>query len=500
MMRFVDMLRMRATLALLGMCLALSACDRLPSFGAPSADTARAIAKEAYIYGYPLVVNYRAIHARSIDPASGQYKAPFNVIAADARLYTPADAAVRPSNDVLIATLTADLRAEPLVLCVPETSSYRYYALQFVDMNMFVFGSVDGRQISNAAGCVLLAGPGFTGSVPTGVKKALTSSTSFATVIYRTQVAGAADLEFAAKMQSGYTLQPLSAFLANNTWLPEPVSQVAWRPVTDTVLTDDFGPTMSFLLQFAPVSDPEQAKRFARIGLGPQAKTPIAALSPEIQAAIAAGFRDGAAAIAARTAKFDTRINGWQLDAPFGDRTFFAGDDLLRAAGSSVRPFGMPAHDAMFIPLHTDAGGAVLDASAHGYTLTFRAGLQPPVHSFWSIALYDSRTQGFHENPLGRYLVNSAMADTMVTGPDGSLTIYIQPNSPGPGLESNWLPAPAGPFDLMLRMYLPTEDSPTVLPPGKGSWRPPAIAAAPAIVATAAPAAPANAPAPALAN
>ena len=380
------------------------------------------------------------------------------------------------------------------MLCVPETSSYRYYSLQFVDMNMFVFGSLDGNQISLAQGCALLTGPDFTGSVPTGVKKVLTSSTMFATVIYRTQVADKDDLEQAAKLQSGYTLQPLSAFLANNTWLPKPVGQVIWRPVTDTVLTDDFGPTMSFLLQFAPVADADKARRFARIGLGPDAKKPLAALPPEIQTAIQAGFRDGAAAIAARVAKFDTRVNGWQLDAPFGSQPFFGGDDLLRAAGASYRPFGMASHDAMFIPLRTDATGAALDASAHGYTLTFPAGNRPPVNAFMSLTLYDSRTQGFHDNVLGRYLLNSAMVDSMVNGTDGSVTLYIQPNSPGPLLASNWLPSPAGPFDLMLRMYLPTDTAPTILPPGKGSWRPPAIKAAPVVVETATTAALAAAP------
>jgi hypothetical protein len=487
MMRFVEMLRTRAALVVLGLGLVLASCDKLPGFGTPNAETARTIAKEAYIYGYPLVVNYRAIHARSIDPASGQYKAPINVIAAESRLYTPADAVVRPSNDILIATLTADLRAEPLVLCVPENNSERYYSLQFVDMNMFVFGSLNGHQISNSGGCVLLAGPDFDGSVPTGVKKVLTSSTMLASVIYRTQVADAADLEFAAKRQSGYTLQPLSAFLGNNTWLPKPVSQIAWRPVTDKVLTDDFGPTLNFLLPLAPIADADQAKRFAKIGLGPDAKTKMSALPPEIQAAIAAGFRDGAAAISARAAKFDTRINGWQLDAPFGDRFFFGSDDLLRAAGASFRPFGMAPADAMFIPLNRDASGAALDATAHGYALTFRAGNRPPVDAFWSLALYDSQTQRFHDNPLGRFLVNSAMAEKMVTADDGSLTIYIQPNSPGPGLEANWLPAPAGPFDLMLRMYLPTTTAPSILPPGKGSWRPPAITPGPMSMTAASP-------------
>jgi hypothetical protein len=486
-MRFVEMLRVHVAVALLGMCLALSGCDKLPGFGAPNAEKAREIAKEAYIYGYPMVVHYRAIYARSINPSSGQYKAPINTIAAESRLYTPTDAVVRPSNDVLIATLTADLRAEPLVLCVPETSSYRYFSLQFVDLNMVVIGSFDGSQISNAGGCMLLSGPDFTGSVPTGVKKALTSTTSFVSVIYRTQVADPSDLQDAAKIQSGYTLQPLSAYLANNTWLPSAVGQIAWRPVTDKLLTDDFGPTMSFLLQFAPVADAEQAKRFARIGLGPKASKPISALSPEIQAAIAAGFRDGAAAIAARAAKFDTRVDGWQLDAPFGDSGFFGNDDLLRAAATSFRAFGMAPRDAMFTALQNDAAGAALDASTHGYTLTFRAGNQPPVNAFWSLTLYDSRTKGFHDNALGRYLVNSTMAENMVKAADGSLTIYIQPTSPGPGLESNWLPSPAGPFDLMLRMYLPADSAPTILPPGKGSWNPPAIHAGPVVAGVALP-------------
>jgi hypothetical protein len=109
--------------------------------------------------------------------------------------------------------------------------------------------------------------------------------------------------------------------------------------------------------------------------------------------------------------------------------------------------------------------------------VTFPKGDQPPVNAFWSITMYDGKTQFLIENPINRYLINSPMLPGMKTNPDGSLTIYIQHESPGKAKEANWLPAPNGPIYLVMRLYWPKETPPSILPPGEGTWKPPVIVA-----------------------
>jgi hypothetical protein len=123
----------------------------------------------------------------------------------------------------------------------------------------------------------------------------------------------------------------------------------------------------------------------------------------------------------------------------------------------------------------TLANGDVLDCSKHRYTLTFPAGQYPPVNAFWSVTMYDGKTQLLIENPLNRYLINSPMLPELKKNADGSLTIYIQHASPGKEQESNWLPAPDGPVYLVMRLYWPKTEPPSVLPPGSGTWKPPAL-------------------------
>jgi hypothetical protein len=119
--------------------------------------------------------------------------------------------------------------------------------------------------------------------------------------------------------------------------------------------------------------------------------------------------------------------------------------------------------------------GTELDGSKHKYTLTFAKGQLPPVHAFWSVTMYDGKTQLLIENPINRYLINSPMLSNMKTNEDGSLTIYIQKNPTSAERQSNWLPAPNGPIYLVMRLYWPKADPPSVLPPGEGSWKPPGI-------------------------
>ena len=126
----------------------------------------------------------------------------------------------------------------------------------------------------------------------------------------------------------------------------------------------------------------------------------------------------------------------------------------------------------------TTATAQPLDGSKHNYTLTFAAGQFPPVNAFWSVTMYDGKTQLLIKNPINRYLINSPMLPDLKKNADGSLTLYIQKDSPGTDKESNWLPAPDGPIYLVMRLYWPKETPPSILPPGEGTWKPPGVAVA----------------------
>jgi len=122
--------------------------------------------------------------------------------------------------------------------------------------------------------------------------------------------------------------------------------------------------------------------------------------------------------------------------------------------------------------------GTVLDGSKHDYTLTFAKEQYPPVNGCWSVTMYDGKTQLLIDNPLDRYLINSPMLPNLKKNADEWLTLYIQKDAPGQDMESNWLPAPSGPIYLVMRLYWPRTEAPSVLPPGSGTWQSPAIAVA----------------------
>jgi hypothetical protein len=171
-------------------------------------------------------------------------------------------------------------------------------------------------------------------------------------------------------------------------------------------------------------------------------------------------------------------INGWKISSFFGNRAFFNGNWMLRAAGAKAGIYGNDAVEATYAMTREDATGAVLDASKHDYTLTFPAGEMPPVNAFWSVTMYDGKTQLLIENPIDRYLINSPMLPGMTKNADGSLTLYIQKASPGKNKEANWLPAPDGTVYLVMRLYWPKTEVPSILPPGEGTWKPQGIVVA----------------------
>ncbi len=152
-----------------GLMLALCCAAGQPAYAqeAVSPDEARAIAKEATIYGFPLVDNYRIQHSYFVDQHGPEYKVPWNSLANTARVYTPEDKAIQtPNSDTPYSFLGADLRAEPLVLSVPEVDKGRYYSLQFIDMYTFNFAYAGSRATGNAAARFLLVGPHWKGVKP----------------------------------------------------------------------------------------------------------------------------------------------------------------------------------------------------------------------------------------------------------------------------------------------------------------------------------------------
>ena len=168
-------------------------------------------------------------------------------------------------------------------------------------------------------------------------------------------------------------------------------------------------------------------------------------------------------------------INGWKIGSWFGDRAFYDGNWLKRAAGAQGGIYGNDSIEATYPLTKTLADGEPLDGSKYNYTLTFAAGQYPPVNAFWSVTMYDGKSQLLIKNPINRYLINSPMEPNLKKNADGSLTLYIQNKSPGKDKESNWLPAPKDLIYLVMRLYWPKTEAPSILPTGEGTWKPPGI-------------------------
>ncbi len=453
--------------------------DVAAGMSAPGIAETKAIAEEAFIYGLPLVMNYAVMNEFVVDKNSGQYKGPFNAIANEARVFTYKDTAVvTPNSDTPYSMLWLDLRAEPMVISVPAVDPKRYYSVQLIDGNTYNYGYIGSRATGHEAGDYLVVGPGWKGETPAGIKKVFQSSTPFGLTIFRTQLFDAADMPNVVKVQAGYKAQPLSAFLKQPA--PVAVALPAFLPATTAGIKDNFYAYLDAALQYVPESDEDKAlrARLASIGIGPGKRFEFKELSAEHKAAVLLAMKEGSDKVKAYLDSGMKNIDGWKVGSLFGDRAFFNGDWLKRAAAAEGGIYGNDAVEAMYPMTRSDAQGEVLDGSKHDYTLTFPAGQLPPVNAFWSVTMYDGKTQLLIENPIGRYLINSPMLPGMKRNADGSLTIYVQKASPGKTREANWLPAPDGPIYLVMRLYWPKDTEPSILPPGEGNWKPPGLVAA----------------------
>lgn len=436
----------------------------------------KAIAEEGFIYGLPLVMNYAVNYEFWVDKTSGQYKCPFNQLYNEHRVFTYQDTAVvTPNSDTPYSFAGLDLRAEPFVISVPAVEKARYYSVQLIDWNTFNFGYIGSRATGLEAGDYLVVGPNWKGALPPGIKKVFHSTTEFVIALFRTQLFGPEDMLNVVKVQEGYKLQPLSAYLHQPA--PPAAPAVEWPAINQELVKKNFFEYLDFVLQFAPAGPEEKAIRakLAKIGIGPGKTFDFKDLSLEHKAEIGLGMLEGERKVAEKVASVGKKINGWIVASAFGDREYYHGDWLLRAAAAKAGIYGNDAVEAMYPMAREDSAGQPLDGSKHNYTLTFAAGQYPPVNAFWSVTMYDGKTQLLIENPINRYLINSPMLPGMKKNADGSLILYIQKDSPGKDKESNWLPAPNGPIYLVMRLYWPKTEPPSILPPGTGTWQPPGL-------------------------
>lgn len=450
--------------------------DSINGVPVPSIAETKSIAEEGFIYGLPLVMNYAVMNEFAVDPNSGQFKAPFNQIKNEDRVATPDDTAViTPNSDTPYSMLWADLRAEPLVVSVQAVQKPRYYSVQLIDGNTYNFGYIGSRATGFMPGSYLIVGPDWKGTTPAGIKKVFTSTTPFALVLFRTQLINPADMPNVQKIQAGYNAAPLSAFLKQAA--PQAAPKIDFVPANTAGIKNNFFDYLSAALEFVPPTPETKDIRakLASIGVGPGKRFEFKQLSAEHKAALLLGMKDGDDQVDKFLSNGNKNINGWNVGAFFGDADFFKTNWVMRAAAAKGGLYGNNADEAMYPYTRTDGTGATLDGSKHNYTITFPAGGLPPVNAFWSVTMYDGKSQLLIKNPINRYLINSPMLPGMAKNADGSLTIYIQKDSPGKAKESNWLPAPDDTIYLVMRLYWPKESPPSILPPGQGTWQPPGI-------------------------
>jgi hypothetical protein len=421
---------------------------------------ARGIAKEAYIYGFPMVDSYRIEYSYFVNHDNPEFKAPWNQLRNIPRVFTPEDKAVQtPNSDTPYSMLGLDLRAEPLVLTVAPIEKGRYFSVQLIDAYTFNFAYLGSRTTGNEGGSFLVAGPNWNGERPKGIREVIRAETELVIAAYRTQLFNPGDLENVKKVQAGYKAQPLSAFLDAPAPKAAPIIDFI-KPLTPETQksSPEFFNILNFVLSFCAThpSETELMARFGRIGVGAGKSFDASQLSPEMKTAIGQGMADAWAEFAGLKKQVDAK----QLSAGdvFGTREYLKNNYLYRMGAAVLGIYGNSKQEAMYPAYFVDAEGQALDG-AHRYSVRFAPGQLPPVNAFWSLTMYELPASLLVANPLNRYLLNSPMLPSFNRDSDGGITLYVQNASPGPDKEANWLPAPKGHFAAFMRLYWPKDEA-----------------------------------------
>ena len=430
----------------------------------PSPAEARAIAKEAWLYAYAPLQGYQTLWNQTQNSAFPGYVGGFNRFRHYSRLNTPADTdIVTPNNDTPYSWAWLDLRAEPIVLELPAVAAPRYTVNQWFDLYTHNFAYTGVRSTGRQAGRYLFVGPTWRGVVPPGITQVFRAETDFVGTLTRTQLNGPGDVAALQAIQAQSRLVPLSTY--TRTAAPPAAPAVAW-PAWDGARAEGIGfiGYLNALLPFMPTVPAERGmrERFARIGIGAGRPFDPARLDPATRSAIEAGVVEAAQELKAK-ALAQTSSRGF-----FGTRQELGPDYLTyRSMGAMLGIYGNSDAEAVYASQQTGPDGKVLDGRRR-WLLRFPAGQLPPVSEFWSITMYNLPQRLLTPNPINRYSIGDRTPGLRY-GADGSLEIYLQAENPGPAKAANWLPAPAGPFFFVARLYGPKQ---AVL---SGAWTLPAL-------------------------
>ena len=408
-------------------------------------EEARSIAKEAYIFNYPLVMYYRTMYLQAIAPdnLSGGFGKWLHLGTS-----SPKDTdIVTPNNDSPYSYAWVDTRAEPWVLTLPKIEADRFYTSQWDDLWGFVLDNPGSVEDGNDGVSVLLASPTWRGELPKGVNRLIQGDTDFLGTLTRTQLFEPKDLPNVKKIQKEYKLQPLSTYLGKPA--PKPAAAIQWKPWKEGAeTTAEFWSYVNFLLPLTTPNPQDKPilDKMAKIGLGVNASKP----SAEIQTAMQQGIQDAQAEL--------KKASAGEVDPAlfFRSRKDTNKDYENRALGVVMGIFGNVKKVSVYFSVPKDAQGELLDGSKNSYMLKFTADQIPPAKNFWSWTMYKLPQRWLVDNPIDRYSLGSATPG-LQKGADGSITLYFGAKSPGKDKESNWLPAPEEPFWLVLRTYGPEE-------------------------------------------
>jgi len=431
---------------------------------------AHAIGVDAYLYFYPLItMDVTRRQFTNIESGKELGRGPMNTFQSMPTYPAASDrGVVRYNFDTLYSAAWLDMTKEPVVVSVPDTNG-RYYLLPMLDMWTDVFASPGWRTTGTQAGNFLLTPPGWTGNVPAGMTR-ISAPTPIVWIIGRTKTDGPPDYDAVHKIQAGYKVTPLSQW--GNMPVPPSVKidasvnmKTPPKVQVDTMPPDKYFAYAAELLKVIPphITDQPIIAQLKKIGFEPGRSFDLNKADPIVQRALATVPGEAQQLMKWKVPTIARVANGWSMNI---DTMGVYGNYYLKRA--IVTQLGLGANlpeDAIYPVNLGDETGKPLDG-ANKYTLHFEKGATPPANAFWSVTLYDS--EGFQvANALNRFNLASWMP--LKANPDGSLDLYFQNESPGSDKEANWLPAPKGEFNLLIRLYAPRSEALT------GKWNPPPV-------------------------
>jgi Uncharacterized conserved protein len=444
--------------------IAIAMLCAIPTRAVFSQDTGKLtdLARQAYVFGYPLLLmdaTMQEMTAPATPDGEGVVNRFFHVRAFPDYTFTDV---VSPNADTLYSMAWLDLTNTPVVLDLPDTGG-RYYVMQFLDAWTNDFASLGSRTTGNAAGSFLIAGPGWDGDIPRGMTL-VEAPTNMVWILGRTQTNGKDDYAAVHVIQDKYIARPLMKVPASPT--RPALDGVSPLEKVESMDAASFFAELNRLMAGNPPAPADSALLDALtvLSVGPGREFVLMEMPASSVASIEKGHAAGLAAIKGVAGeKIGKRMNGWSI---LPDNTGNYGTNyLLRAF---IARFGLGANlpeDAVYPTIQTDSNGEQLNGK-NRYVIRFAPGQLPPVNAFWSISMYDER-QRFIDNPINRYAIGDR--DPLKRDEDGGLTIFVQHDRPDAARLANWLPAPAGDFNLIIRLYWP---KPSIL---DGSWPMPSL-------------------------